>query len=246
MNPANSASTTPGLAQPGLRTGSATSPNIGEQPVQDRPQVDSIRERLGQLIDNLIASLPAAKQLSVVGRRGIIARYSAVLEGNFIYWMTSAYLSAKSEEARAIIRQNLTDEVRDCHPGMLRRFTMAAHSDVTDADARAVYADLARVRAFVSRMAAVPSIVTMAYFEGFIQKFMTYLANLAELQGSTEMEYTDVHGVCDIEHTAELYRALEAELKLSPAESGESMFEGVYLLQALMQSVIAQPAQPAV
>ena len=41
----------------------------------------------------------------------------------------------------------------------------------------------------------------MAFFEGFIQKFMAYLAELAAAQGSTEFEYTDVHGVCDVTHT---------------------------------------------
>ena len=61
-----------------------------------------------------------------------------------------------------------------------------------------------------------PNVVTMAFFEGFIQRFMPYLAELASAQGSAEMEYTDVHGVCDITHTQELFRALEAEMALAP------------------------------
>jgi hypothetical protein len=44
---------------------------------------------------------------------------------------------------------------------------------------------------------------------------MAYLAELAVRQGSTDMEYTDVHGVCDITHTEELFNALEAELALA-------------------------------
>ena len=58
----------------------------------------------------------------------MIARYTAVLEGNFIYWMTAAYLSAKSEEARPILLDNLREEIGDCHPAMLRKFTIAAHA----------------------------------------------------------------------------------------------------------------------
>ena len=30
------------------------------------------------------------------------------------------------------------------------------------------------------------------------------------------MEYTDVHGVCDVTHTEELFRALDAEMALAP------------------------------
>src|SRR4051794_20686146 len=97
-----------------------------------RTQTD-IKAYLDSVSDDLLASLPAAGQLSASGRRGIIARYSAVLEGNFIYWMTGAYLAARSEEARAIIIDNLLEEVRDAHPLMLRKFAMAANAVPTDA-----------------------------------------------------------------------------------------------------------------
>jgi hypothetical protein len=64
----------------------------------------------------------------------------------------------------------------------------------------------------------------MAFFEGFIQRFMAYLAELARRQGSAEMEYTDVHGVCDVTHTEELFRALEAEMTLAPPKPAHEMF----------------------
>jgi hypothetical protein len=79
----------------------------------------------------------------------------------------------------------------------------------------------------------------MAFFEGFIQRFMAYLAELAVRQGSSELEYTDVHGVCDVTHTQELFRALEAELALAPATPVEEMLEGIPLLRALIQSIVA-------
>src|SRR5277367_6704830 len=91
-------------------------------------RADSIEAYLDGITDHLLGSLPAAEQLSASERRGIIARYSSVLEGNFIYWMTGAYLAAKSEEARATILENLHEEVRDSHPGMLRKFALAAHA----------------------------------------------------------------------------------------------------------------------
>jgi hypothetical protein len=95
------------------------------------------------------------------------------------------------------------------------------------------------VRLFIGRLSAVRIVLTMAFFEGFIQRFMPYLAELARRQGSTEQEYTDVHGVCDITHTQELFRALEAEINLAqdPVPTGESLFEGVGLLRTLMENV---------
>ena len=52
----------------------------------------SIEAQVESAIDALMKSLPDPDQLSSEQRRGILARYAAVLEGNFIYWMTGAYL----------------------------------------------------------------------------------------------------------------------------------------------------------
>jgi hypothetical protein len=196
-----------------------------------KPQIDS-------MIQELVASLPAPDKLSSEERRGMIARYTAVLEGNFIYWMTAAYLSAKSEEARAIMLDNLREEIRDCHPAMLRNFTMAAHAFPTDSDALEVHQDLTNVRLFLGRLSGVQNILTMAFFEGFIQQFMAYLANLAEAQGSSEFVYTDVHGVCDVAHSQELFHALSAELAVNPPDSAGDLFEGVDLLRTLVETII--------
>src|ERR1700680_132545 len=125
----------------------------------DRSHTESIQEHNDRVVDNLLTSLPHAKLLSAIERRGIIARYTAVLEGNFIYWMTGAYLSVRSEEARWIILENLREEVRDCHPGMLRRFTMAAHAAPKDSDTLDVYRNLSNVRLFIGRLSPVPIVI---------------------------------------------------------------------------------------
>lgn len=201
-------------------------------------KIASIQAYIIRAIDDLLASLRNPGELSAEKRRGIIARYTAVLEGNFIYWMTGAYIAVRSDEARAKIMDNLREEVRDCHPGMMRRFAIAAHAIPTDADAQAVYRNLMNVRLFIGRLSAVPIVVTMAFFEGFIQRFMSYLAELAQRQGSAEMEYTDVHGVCDVTHTQELFRALEAEMVLAHPVPETEIFEGVELLRTLIQSIL--------
>src|SRR5271163_621301 len=96
--------------------------------------LSAVKPRIDSMIDELIGSLPEPQDLSAEQRRGIIARYTAVLEGNFIYWMTAAYLSVQTEEARSIILENLREEVRDCHPEMLRRFATAAGAAPTAAE----------------------------------------------------------------------------------------------------------------
>jgi hypothetical protein len=102
----------------------------------------------------------------------------------------------------------------------------------------AVDEDLSKVRLFLGRLSGVQSVLMMAFFEGFIQRFMSYLADLAMRQGSTELEYTDVHGVCDIDHTEGLFRALAVEMATNPLEPAEDLFEGVSLLRTLMENIV--------
>ena len=212
--------------------------------VSPRYYTHSIREDVDRAINDLLAWLPDPAQLSAEERRGIIARYTAVLEGNFIYWMTGAHLAVRSEAARAIIVDNLLEEVRDCHPGMMRRFAIAAQAVPTDSDAETIYRKLMDVRLFVGRLSAVRLVLMMMFFEGFLQRFMPFLADLAERQGSEEMEYTDVHGVCDIAHTEGLFRALEQEIALTHESitPDANIFEGVELLRDLMQNIVAGQA----
>ena len=55
----------------------------------------SIKQNINSMIDELMASLPDVNLLTSTERRGIIARYTAVLEGNFIYWMTATLLAVQ-------------------------------------------------------------------------------------------------------------------------------------------------------
>lgn len=211
---------------------------ICHERLPDRSIDASIQTKVDSIIDDLLISLPDPNCLSTEQRRGIISRYTAVLEGNFIYWMTAAYLSVRAPEARPILLENLHEEVRDSHPVMLRKFALAAHAFPSDQDALAVHDDLTNIRLFLGRLSGVRTVLMMAFFEGFIQRFMVYLAELAAEQGSAEQEYTSVHGVCDVAHTQQLFCALAAEMTLCPTEASTDLFEGVDLLRGLIQNII--------
>jgi len=198
----------------------------------------ALQKTIEGIVNELIATLPDPHELTREERRGIIARYTAVLEGNFIYWMTATLLATKAEDAKPIIVENLHEETKDAHPHMMRKFAMSAGAFPTDTDALIVHDDLTRMRFFLGRLSGVQSLAAMAFFEGFIQKFMPFLASLAAAQGSTEMEYTDVHGVCDIAHTEGLYRALWSEMAIDPLKPGVDPMEGVYYLRTLLERIV--------
>jgi hypothetical protein len=210
--------------------------------LQDGSDGASIQQQISTMIDDLIAQLPNADQLTDEDRRRIIARYTAVLEGNFIYWMTATYLATHSEEAREILVDNLMEEVRDSHPVMLRKFTMEAHAFPSSEDVLAVHDSMTKMRLFLGKLQGVQSLLTMAFFEGLIQKFMPFLAALAAARGSAEMEYTDVHGVCDIAHSEGLFRAVSLENAINPISPDANLFEGVELLRDVFESIMQAPS----
>jgi hypothetical protein len=73
---------------------------------------------------------------------------------------------------------------------------------------------------------------------------MPFLSELARQQGSVEQEYTDVHGVCDVGHTQELFRALESEMALDSHDPAANLFEGVDLLRTLIQTIVPAGNRP--
>jgi len=212
---------------------------IASTPFKPRFRPEAAQEYIDHAIGSLMAWLPDPQGLSADERRGLIARYTAVLEGNFIYWMTSAYIAVRSPEAKASIEENLIEEVKDNHPGMLHKFAVAAHAEPTELDRRAVDRDLENVRAFVGKLNPMKTVLMMAFFEGFLQKFMAYLADLAARSGSSEMVYTDVHGVCDVAHTQGLFHAFAGELAMAKdSNPSEDLLEGVTLLRTLMETIV--------
>jgi hypothetical protein len=56
------------------------------------------------------------------------------------------------------------------------------------------------------------------------------------------MEYTDVHGVCDIRHSQELFHAVNIELANNPVAPQTNIYEGVEILSALIRDMIEAPA----
>jgi hypothetical protein len=208
-------------------------------PAIDAAHTTVAQDLIEREINSLMAWLPDRASLSTDEGRGIIARYAGVLEGNFIYWMSATHLAVRSAEAKEIIEDNILEEVKDNHPGMLRRFALAAHAAPSEVDRSLVDRDLQNVREFVGKLSALEIVLMMAFFEGFIAKFMAYLADLAAKRGSSEMVYTDVHGVCDISHTQGLFSAFDAELAITKnAPPVAKLLGGVKLLRTLIETII--------
>jgi hypothetical protein len=80
----------------------------------------------------------------------------------------------------------------------------------------AVRDGLTKVRMFPDGLQRVQNVLTMGFFESCIQRFMSYLADLAVAQGSTDLEYTNV----------------PAGAAINPPGRSADLFDGVNKLRA--------------
>jgi hypothetical protein len=86
---------------------------------------------------------------------------------------------------------------------------------------------LTKVRMFPDGLHGVQNVLTMGFFERYIQRFISYLADRAVAQASTDLEYTDVHGVCDMPHSESLLTMLSAGAAINPPDRSADLFDGV-------------------
>jgi len=108
----------------------------------------------------------------------------------------------------------------------------------TDRDALAVSRHLHGVREFVGRLSGARIVIMMAFFEGFIQRFMPISRSSPDARAPRRRSTPMCTAVCDVAHTQELFHALEAELALIGVPPTAALLEGVGLLTALLQVIV--------
>jgi hypothetical protein len=158
--------------------------------------------------------LPDAEDISKEHARKIIQRYTAAIEGNFLTWMGAGTISARSVISKFAIDENLWVEIRDNHPGMLRRFSRSCKAEPNSDDFRYVEKEVNEVRKIIADLSGIKIITLMATLENTSAAFIPFLAQLGRKLGCEDFTYTDVHGKADIKHANQFLEALSDEQQL--------------------------------
>lgn len=176
----------------------------------------TIKAKILRLQTEVHAFLPSLDQLAPEQCRTIIQKYVAAIQGNFVNWMAAAAVSGRSVQARFAAEENIYVEMRDDHPGMLRRFAVAAHAEPTAEQYTAVEPLVQEVRVMVAEMSGAKNTALMGALESTSAEFIPFLAALAKKLGSSDFQYTDIHGEADVEHADQFLWALSHEQKHYP------------------------------
>lgn len=177
-----------------------------DQDIQER--FDFEKQNLAQRLRGYRESLDGSQA------RDVLAIYAAVIEPNFIPWVAAASVSARSVQARYAASENLYEEVGENHQGMLHRFVADVNCSPSDRHFTYVAKPVQRMREVVSKMNGLTNTTILAYLENTSEVFIPVLAGIAEDLGANDFEYTDKHGVADIEHSKQFLWALGYERKL--------------------------------
>ncbi|PIR44465.1 MAG: hypothetical protein COV10_04395 [Candidatus Vogelbacteria bacterium CG10_big_fil_rev_8_21_14_0_10_51_16] len=186
-----------------------------------------IEALLAQAEEALKTLLPLPNTLTTSQAQAIIRRYTACILGNFIPWMASASLSARSLKARQVAEANLYDEVRDDHPAMLRRFAVSAQVFPDGREFAETETIIEPMAVMVREMHGLKTVTLMATLERTSALFIPLLASLSKQCGGRKLTYTEVHGEADVAHALEFTRGLiaEAEEYDQPTEAIKAVFE---------------------
>ncbi len=152
--------------------------------------------------------------ISIVEAKDIIGRYTAAVEGNFVPWMTAALVYAKSPSGRYAAKENLEVEISDNHQGMLRDFATSANAEPSLEHYQTVQEEITSMRKLIGKGNGLEALTVMATLENTSSIFIPYLADLAKKRGSTNLQYTNIHGEADKEHAQQFIWAIEDEIKL--------------------------------
>ncbi len=166
---------------------------------------------LGESKQRVLSTLPPENSLDANSARMIIRRYAAVFEGNFVSWMSAGVISARSPYARFAATENIWVELRDNHPGMLKTFAVSCGALPHPDDVVTVLVEVDAIRKLVGELSGIKCIALMAFLENTSEVFIPYLASLAHRLGSSNYDYTNVHGKADALHAEQFLKALEEE-----------------------------------
>ncbi len=162
-------------------------------------------------ISNYLSTL---SDLSQEKRSGIIKKYTAAIEGNFVSWMGAVSICARSVQGRYAASENLWIEMMDDHAGMLREFARAAHSEPDVQAYQAVAESVANIRQMVAHLSGLECLTLIATLENTSGVFIPRLEKMAKDLGSNNLRYTKIHGEADIDHANQFAWAITHELGL--------------------------------
>lgn len=196
-----------------------------------------LKEEMAKATNEIREFLPDASKLSKEQAKKIIQRYTAAIEGNFLSWMGGGAISARSVISKFAVDENLWVEIKDNHPGMLRKFAKDCNAEPNSEDYRYAENEVNAVREIVADLSGIKTITLMATLENTSTAFVPFLAQLGKKLGCKDFTYTDVHGEADIEHADQFLQSLTDEQSLGYQNASKEINNTIKATLVLLRKI---------
>ena len=170
-------------------------------------------EKINNTTNSFVLSLPEVNSLSLEDSKKIIKRQVVAFEWNFIVWLSSVLITAKSDKSKIEIVENLTEELKDNHAWLLRSFAKSGDSLPSLNDYEFLDSEISDIRLLVSEMSWLKNLVLMTILEDTSPECMKLLSEASKKINSIDNRYPDIHYTLDLWHSEDLKKALVEEIK---------------------------------
>ena len=196
-----------------------------------------LKAKMEKATNEVKGFLPSPEKLNKEQITKIIQRYAASIEGNFLSWMGGASISCRSVLSKFAVDENLWVEIKDNHPGMLRKFAKDCKAEPNSEDYRYTEKETNEVREIVAELSGIKTITLMATLENTSSAFIPFLAQLGKKLGCKDFTYTDVHGEADIEHADQFLEALTDEQNLGYQNAEKEVDDTIKITLVLLKKI---------
>jgi len=169
-------------------------------------------EKIESAKNEFVNTLPK-EELNKEKAKIIIKRQVAAFEWNFIIWLSSILITAKSNKAKQETKENLAEELKDNHAGLLRSFAKSWDSLPDKKDFEFLEKEIWEIRELISEMSGLKNLVLMTILEDTASDCMLYLNKAAKIIGATDTRYADMHYTLDLKHSQDFKDSLVEEIK---------------------------------
>lgn len=155
-------------------------------------------------------------ETSQTDSKTIIQRYTAAVAINFTDWIGKTLPWARHEYARYALTDNLRCEAVQDHVGMLMNFAKLSNALPDGVHYREVGEVISVIRQLFAdpNTAGLAGIALCGILENTSEIFIPDLERRASELGCTDLTYTKVHGVADVEHSDAFGKATIAEFEM--------------------------------
>jgi hypothetical protein len=179
-------------------------------PLLEMTSMTEATQLLRERVKSAAVALTDMMRLVDLNDHGVLRRFGAAVEGNFLEWLRGTEAACVSETAKTIVARNIRTEVEEDHPGLLHDLLERRRSLPGEQDFRDVAEAVGAIRRQCVDRDAVSLLSTVSVLESTAYIFLPTVDRICNTDPGTSA-FVERHLAVDVTHSEEIKIALLEE-----------------------------------